>query len=114
MKEKIKNLLFFIKKAWSGGLQGKIGFLCLLFSIFFFVRLFCGEASIQQFVVNIWNLKNKQIELDIAKSDLQQLQHHVYMLQHPNSSSDYIEEVGLKVLNLGNPYFKELKTDKKY
>lgn len=109
MKEKIKELLSFIKKSLSMSLQGKLGFLCLLLSIFFFVRLFCGEASIQRFLVNIWDLKNKQTELISAQADLQQLQHHVYMLQHPNSSSDYIEEVGLKVLNLGNPNLKELK-----
>ena len=36
-------------------------------------------------------------------------QHHIYLLQHPNSSPDYVEELGLKTLNMGDAEFKELK-----
>jgi len=109
MKEKIKNLFIFIKNAWVGGPRGKIGFLLVIASVFFFARLFYGEKNLQSFVKNTWNLNKERKELAIAEQKLSQLQHHIYLLQHSYSSSDYIEELGLKVLNLGNPEFKELK-----
>lgn len=109
MKEKIKNLFVFIKDAWVGGTRGKIGLLLVIISIFFFVRLFYGEKNIQSFIKNAWYLNKERKELAIAETKLSQLQHHIYLLQHPNASSDYIEELGLKTLNLGSPEFKELK-----
>ena len=81
----------------------------MLFSLFLFVRLFFGTQNVQGFIVNAWHLKHERAELAVAQKQLQQVQHHVYLLQHPNSSSDYIEELGLQTLNLGNPEFKELK-----
>lgn len=54
-------------------------------------------------------MNRSRAELAIAQKNLQQIQHHIYLLQNPNNSPDYIEELGLKTLNLGNPEFKELK-----
>ena len=63
----------------------------------------------QSFVMNAWRLNNERAELAIAQEKLSEIQRHIYLLQHPNNSSDYIEELGLRVLNVGNPEFKELK-----
>lgn len=109
MKEKIKNLFAFIKSSFSAGPRGKIGLLLVFFSLFLFVRIFFGEQNIQGFVVNAWRLSHERHELSVAENKLYKLQHHIYLLQHPNNSADYIEELGLKTLNLGNPEFKELK-----
>ena len=109
MKEKIKIFFDFVKRAWTAGSRGKIGVILMLLSIFFFVRLFCGTRSVQSFVMNAWRLNHERAELAIAQQQLNEIQHHIYLLQHPNSSSDYIEELGLRVLNVGNPEFKELK-----
>ena len=109
MKEKIKNFFAFIKSAWVEGTRGKIGLVLMILSIFFFVRLFYGTQSIQGFVMNAWRLSHERKELSVVKSDLKQIQYHIYLLQHPNSSPDYIEELGLQRLNIGNPEFKELK-----
>ena len=109
MNTKIKNLFIFIKNAWLGGPRGKIGFLLVIVSIFFFARLFYGEKNLQSFVKNTWYLNKERKELAVADAQLAQIQHHIYLLQHPNASSDYIEELGLKTLNMGNPEFKELK-----
>ena len=95
--------------AWSAGPRGKIGIILMLLSLFLFVRLFCGTRNVQSFVINAWHLNHERQELTVAQQQLQTIQHHIYLLQHPNNSSDYIEELGLKVLNLGNPEFKELK-----
>ena len=99
MKEKIKIFFDFVRRAWSAGSRGKI----------LFVRLFCGTRSVQSFVINAWRLNHERAELSVAQDQLNEIQHHIYLLQHPNSSSDYIEELGLRVLNVGNPEFKELK-----
>ena len=109
MKEKIKNFFAFLKSAWVAGPRGKIGIILMLLSIFFFARLFYGTRNIQSFVINAWHLNRERTELAIAQKQLQQIQNHIYLLQHPNSSSDYIQELGLQTLNLGDADFKELK-----
>nr|MBQ0090919.1 hypothetical protein [Candidatus Enterousia merdequi] len=109
MKEKIKNLFAFLQRAWVAGPHGKYGILIMLFALFLFVRLFCGEQSLQNFIVNCWKLNQERTELALAQKQLNQTQHHIYLLQHPNSSTDYVEEMGLQTLNLGDPEFKELK-----
>ena len=82
MKEKIKNLFIFLKSAWTISTRGKIG-IAMMFAA-------CRELAVLQ-------------------KNLNQIQHHIYLLQRPNPDSDYIQELGLKTLNLGNPEFKELK-----
>lgn len=109
MKTKIKNFFAFLGRAWTAGPRGKIGIILLFLSILSFCRLFYGTRSVQSFIINAWHLNQEHKELAIAEKQLQQMQHHVYLLQHPNNSSDYIEELGLQTLNLGNPEFKELK-----
>ncbi len=109
MWTKIKNFFDFVKSAWSCGARGKWGILFMIVAIFFFVRLFFGTQNVQSFVINAWRLNRNRSELAVAQKNLQQMQHHIYLLQHPNNSPDYIEELGLKALNLGNPEFKELK-----
>ncbi len=109
MKEKIKNFFVFMKNAWIDGPRGKIGIILMIVSLFFFARLFYGEKNIQSFVMNAWHLNQEKKELAIAQQKLDKIQHHIYLLQHPNSSSDYIEELGLKTLNLGDAEYRELK-----
>ena len=109
MWEKSKNFFSFIKSAWTAGARGKWGTLFMIVAIFFFVRLFFGTQNIQGFVINAWHLHRDRATLTMEQQKLDQIQHHIYLLQHPNNSADYIEELGLKTLNLGNPEFKELK-----
>ena len=109
MKEKIKNFFIFIKNAWIGGPRGKIGFMLMIISLFFFVRLFYGEKNLQSFVMNAWRLNQEKKELNIAEKKLKKIQRHNELLQNLTNSSDYIEELGLKNLNFGDADFKELK-----
>lgn len=109
MKEKIKNFFAFLKSAWNAGTRGKIGIVLMLLALFLFVRLFYGTRNVQSFIINAWHLSHERAELAIAQKQLQQIQHHVYLLKHPNSASDYVEELGLQTLNLGDSDFKELK-----
>ena len=109
MWEKIKNFFSFMKSAWTTSARGKLGVLFLIIAIFFFVRMFFGTQNIQGFIANAWHLHRNRATLTMEQQKLEQIQHHIYLLQHPNNSADYIEELGLKTLNLGNPEFKELK-----
>ena len=107
MKEKIKNLFGFIGRAWTGGPRGKIGLVFVLFAIFMFIRMFVGYTNIQRFAMNIWYLNRENIELKQQKEKLNALQHHIQLLK--DYSPDYVEELGLQYLNIGDARFKILK-----
>ena len=107
MKEKIKNFFGFIGRAWTGGSRGKFGILFALFAVFMFIRMFVGYTNVQHFVMNIWYLNRENIELEQQKDKLKALHHHIQLLK--DYSPDYIEELGLQYLNIGDPKFKILK-----
>jgi len=107
MWEKIKNLFGFIGRAWSGGIRGKIGVLFAVFAGFMFIRIFWGEVNVQKFVVNIWRLNAEQQQLDAEQQKMATLSRHIQLIQE--YSPDYIQELGLKYLNVGDADFKILK-----
>ena len=107
MKEKIKNLFSFLGRAWSGGVRGKLGIILALFACFMFIGMFWGDVSIQRFALNAWRLNSAQEQLDAETATLNTLQQHIKLLQ--NYSPDYVEELGLKYLNIGDAKFKILK-----
>lgn len=107
MKEKIKNFFGFIGRAWTGGVHGKLGVLFAIFAMFMFIRMFLGDMNIQRFVVNAWNLNHERAELATRTKTRETLEHHIQLLR--NGSPDYVEELGLQYLNIGDPKFKILK-----
>lgn len=107
MKEKIKNFFGFIGRAWSGGLRGKIGLALVIVALFMFIRMFLGDRNIQGFIINAWNLNRERAELTELTQTLGTLEHHISLIK--NGSPDYIEELGLQYLNIGDPKFKILK-----
>lgn len=107
MGEKIKNLFGFIGRAWSLGIWGKFGVMIAIFSIFVFTGIFFGQVSVQKFVINIWRLDAEQTQLAAEQEKLNTLNHHIELLQ--NYSPDYVEELGLKYLNIGDANARVLK-----
>ncbi len=107
MYEKIKNFFGFIGSAWMGGIKGKVGILFAVFAAFMFVRIFWGEVNVQKFVINIWRLNGEQQQLDTEVAKLNALTRHIELLQ--NYSPDYVEELGLRYLNIGDAKVKILK-----
>ena len=107
MKEKIKNLFGFLSRAWSTGIRGKLGILFALFAGFMFIRMFFGDVTIQKFAYNIWHLSQEQEQLITEQKTLDNLNRHIELIQ--NYSPDYVEELGLKYLNIGDPGVKILK-----
>lgn len=107
MKAKIKNFFGFISRAWSGGIRGKLGIIVALFSFYMFIQMFCGDVSIQKFVANFWHMNTEQEQLAMERTELETLERHINLLQ--NYSPDYVEELGLKYLNIGDAQVKILK-----
>ncbi len=107
MKEKIKNLFAFISTAWSSGIHGKAGVIMTFLAIFWSIGIFTGKTTLQGFVVNIWRLNAAQTQLQAEQTKLEQLEKHIQLVQ--KNSPDYIEELGLKRLNIGDSKTKILK-----
>ena len=107
MKDKIKNLFSFIGRAWRGGVRGKFGVFFAAFAVLAFIRIFFGEVNVGRFVANIWLLSEERAELARETKKLQTIRHHIELLQ--NYSPDYVEELGLRYLNVGDSDFKILK-----
>ncbi len=107
MKGKIKNLFSFLSRAWSGSARGKLGILLALFAGFMLIGMFWGDVNIQRFGINIWRLNQAQDQLVAEQKTLEELNTHIKLLQ--NHSPDYVEELGLRYLNIGDPHAKILK-----
>jgi len=107
MKDKIKNLFGFIGRAWRGGIRGKFGVFFAGFALFAFVRIFFGEVNVAHFVTNIWHLNAERTELATEQKKLYTIRHHIDLLK--SYSPDYVEELGLHYLNVGDAEFKILK-----
>lgn len=107
MKEKIKELLKFIVGGWRAGLRGKIGVICMIFACVMFARLFWGDVSIQNFVINIWRVDKEQTLLAKEQKKLDLTNHQIKLLQ--DHSPDYVEELSQKYLNMGAPDLRILK-----
>ena len=107
MKEKIKNFFGFLGRAWRGGLRGKAGIFLTLFALVMFGRVFFGEVTVQNFVMGIWRLDAEQQQLTSEVERQNALRRDIDLLQ--GYSADYVEELGLKYLNIGDPNFKILK-----
>jgi cell division protein FtsB len=107
MREKIKNFFRFLGRAWAGGMRGKIGILCAVFALVMLFRIFLGEVSVQRFAMNVWRLNAEQQQLARERAKLETLQKHIDLIQ--GYSPDYVEELGLKYLNIGDPAVKILK-----
>ena len=107
MKAKIKNLFKFLGRAWSSGLYGKAGILLATFGCLMFIGLFQRDASIQNFVINTWKLGAAYEQRDSERDTLNKLEHNINLLKA--NSPDYIEELGLQYLNIGDAKLKVLK-----
>jgi cellobiose-specific phosphotransferase system component IIC len=107
MKEKIKNLFTFMGRAWGAGFHGKMGVIMVIIAVFWSIGIFTGKTTLQGFIINIWRLNTAQEQLVAEQAKLEQLQKHIDLVQ--KNSPDYIEELGLKRLNMGDAKTKILK-----
>ena len=97
----------FIWRAWRAGWRGKFGLLLALIAFFMFIRIFMGDSCVQKFVINIWELNTEQQRLTMEQEKLTTLKQHIDLLQ--GYSADYVQELGLRYLNMGDPDIRILK-----
>lgn len=109
MKKKIKNLFTFLGESWASGGRGKIGVMALFIAMFMILRLFFGTVSIQSFVMNIFHSAREEKQLIREEKNLETLRNNIKLIQ--NYSPDYVSEMGLKHLNIGDPNTFILKID---
>jgi len=107
MKDKIKNLFSFIGRAWRGGIRGKLGVVFAIFALLAFSRILFGQMNVVKFVRTSFQLRADRTELANEKKKLDMINLHIQLLQ--NYSPDYVEELGLRHLNIGDAKFKVLK-----
>ena len=107
MKDKIKNLFRFIGRAWRGGWRGKIGLFMACLALYFFIGFFRGTTNVRTAVSNIWQISNERTELTAAHQKLSTIQKHIDLLK--SNSPDYVQELGLRYLNIGNPGLRVLR-----
>lgn len=107
MKDKIKNLFNFVGRAWRGGIRGKMGVILAIFALLAFSRILFGQMNVVKFVRTSFQLHSHRAELASEKKKLEMINLHIQLLQ--NYSPDYIEELGLRHLNIGDAKFKILK-----
>ena len=72
-----------------------------------FIRMFWGDVNVQKLIINTWRLHGEQEQLATEQAKLQKINRHIELLQ--GYSADYVQELGLKYLNIGDPKFKILK-----
>lgn len=107
MKEKIKNLFEFMGRAWAAGFRGKLGVIMTIIACCWAIGFFTGKNTLQSSIANIWRINAAQEQLATEQAKLNQIKHHIVLTQQ--NSPDYIEELGLKRLNMGDAKTKILK-----
>ncbi len=107
MKDKIKLFFGFLGRGWVGGIRGKIGVFALILALVMFIRMFFGEVSVQKFIINIWKLKDEEVRMVQEQAKLDLMNKHIKLIME--HSPDYVEEISLKYLNMGDPNTKVLK-----
>lgn len=93
--------------AWNGGSRGKLGVIAVVIAFFWTIGFFTGKNTIVGAIANIWRLNTAAEQLVTEQNKLNKLQHHIELTQR--HSPDYIEELGLKRLNMGDAKTKILK-----
>ena len=84
-----------------------MGVIMTIVAVFWSIGIFTGKTTLQGFVINIWRLNSAQEQLVAEQAKLDQLKMHISLVQ--KNSPDYIEELGLKRLNMGDSKTKILK-----
>ena len=107
MGEKIKSLALTFVRGATGGLQGFIGAALTIISVCFLAGLFTGTTNIQTYFRNRNALGNTDAKIESLQGQLDAANLHIKLIQ--SHSPDFISEMALKYLNLGDPKMMILK-----
>ena len=101
MLEKIKSIFRVFFKGAIQSFPGFIGAAMVVLSVYFVIGLFTGTANIQNLVRNRIALSKADGKIAAAEEQLDRVNLHIKLLQE--HSKDFISEMALKHLNLGDP-----------
>jgi cell division protein FtsB len=104
---KIKSMLGVLLRGTFGGWQGALGALMIGVSLYFSIGLFNGVASIQNYFKNRIALGRADEKIAVLQKQLDAENLHIKLLQE--HSPDFISEMALRHLNLGDPKLLILK-----
>ncbi|MDR1071931.1 MAG: hypothetical protein LBL21_04800 [Rickettsiales bacterium] len=107
MWEKIKSMTGILIRGTLGGWRGALGALMAGLSVYFFVGLFTGVASVQNYFKNRVALGRADEKIAVLRKQLDAENLHIELLQ--KHSPDFISEMALRHLNLGDPQLMILK-----
>lgn len=107
MWQKIKSvLLVFVRGAFSSW-KGFLGAVMIVASIYLFTGLFTGIASVQNYIKNARALNKADDKIAAIRSELETTNRHIKLLL--DHSPDFVSEMAVKYLNLGDPNAKVIK-----
>ena len=107
MWEKIKSIAGIFVRGATGGALGFLGAAMILVSIYFLAGLFTGTTNVQNYIRNRRALGNTDAKIAELTRRLETENLHIKLLQ--SHSPDFISEMALKHLNLGDPKMMILK-----
>ena len=101
MLGKIKSVAVVFLRGATGGIRGLSGALLFALSVYFLIGLFTGEASVQGYIRNRRALEGTDARIAALQARLDNTNLHIELLQ--KHSPDFVSEMALKHLNLGDP-----------
>jgi hypothetical protein len=104
---KIKSALAVFFRGAFSGMHGFIGAALIVFSVWLWVGFFTGAANIQNYIRGLRNVGAADARIDALRARLNRTELRIKLLQE--HSPDFVAEMGLVHLNLGDPALKEIK-----
>jgi len=101
MWDKIKSALGVFFRGAFQSLSGFAGAAMVLLSLYFCFDLLTGTASLQNFIKNRRDLGRADTAIEIRQKQLDKVNMHIRLIQE--HSPDFISEMALRHLNLGDP-----------
>jgi cell division protein FtsB len=103
MWKKIKSLLRAVFASW----QGVLGAAMTLFALYLSAGFFTGTANIQSYFRNRAALDRADAKIAALQTRLDATNHHIDLIWR--HSPDFVSEMALRHLNLGDPEIMILK-----
>jgi cell division protein FtsB len=101
MWDKIKSAFTVFFTGMFSSMRGFLGAAMVAVSVYFFVGLFTGVASIQNYIKNLNSMHTSTSRIEAEQQKLDTINHHIKLLQE--HSPDFVSEMALRHLNMGDP-----------
>ena len=107
MAKKIKSALGVFFRGMFGGWRGAVGTALIVFSLYMLAGLFNGATNIQNYIRDKRELATADARIIAARKRLDAANQHIKLMRE--HSPDFVSEMAMKHLNLGDPGVRILK-----